>query len=79
MDETLKAILDELHRDGAEHDAARADRLERLRNVEPDSAQLLGRAGAGDGRSSGCWSSARPTATRRCGWPTPRAASAAGW
>jgi predicted O-methyltransferase YrrM len=42
MDDTLRAILDELHRHGAEHDAARADRLERLRNVEPDSAQLLG-------------------------------------
>ncbi len=42
MDQALKAVLDELHRHGAEHDAARADRLERLRNVEPDSAQLLG-------------------------------------
>ena len=26
MDETLRAVLDELHRHGAEHDAARADR-----------------------------------------------------
>jgi predicted O-methyltransferase YrrM len=41
MDETLRAVLDELHRHGAEHDAARADRRERLRNLEPDSARLL--------------------------------------
>jgi predicted O-methyltransferase YrrM len=41
MDEQLSAYLDELHRAGNEHDAAKADRLERLRNVEPDTAQLL--------------------------------------
>jgi predicted O-methyltransferase YrrM len=41
VDQQLSAYLDELHRSGAEHDAARADRLERLRNVEPDTAQLL--------------------------------------
>jgi len=41
MDDTLKAVLDELHRYGAEHDAGKTDRLERLRNLEPDSAQLL--------------------------------------
>jgi predicted O-methyltransferase YrrM len=41
MDDTLKAVLDELYRHGAEHDAGKADRLERLRNLEPDSAQLL--------------------------------------
>ena len=38
----LKAVLEELHRHGVEHDAGKADRLERLRNVEPDTAQLLG-------------------------------------
>jgi len=41
MDEALQAVLDELHRHGAEHDAGKADRLARLRNVEPDSARVL--------------------------------------
>jgi predicted O-methyltransferase YrrM len=41
MDDTLPAVLDELHRYGTEHDAGKADRLERLRNVEPDTAQVL--------------------------------------
>jgi len=41
VDEQLRAYLEGLHRRGREHDAERADRLERLRNVEPDTAQLL--------------------------------------
>jgi predicted O-methyltransferase YrrM len=41
MDDTLRAVLDELHRYGTAHDAGLADRLERLRNVEPDTAQVL--------------------------------------
>ena len=41
MDDALATLLDELHRFGVEHDAGKADRLERLRNVEPDTAQLL--------------------------------------
>jgi predicted O-methyltransferase YrrM len=41
MDDTLLAVLDELHRYGSEYDAGKADRLERLRNVEPDTAQAL--------------------------------------
>jgi predicted O-methyltransferase YrrM len=41
MDDALVAVLDELHRYGAEHDAGKAERLERLRNLEPDSAQVL--------------------------------------
>ena len=41
MDERLRALLEELHRDGVEHDANQPDRLDRLRNVEPESAQLL--------------------------------------
>jgi len=41
MDEHLAAYLEDLHRRGREHDAARADRLQRLRNVEPDTARLL--------------------------------------
>ena len=40
-DEALAAILDELHRDGREHDAGKADRLDRLRNLEPDTARVL--------------------------------------
>jgi predicted O-methyltransferase YrrM len=41
VDERVAAVLEELHRHGVEHDAGRADRLERLRNVEPDSARVL--------------------------------------
>ncbi len=41
MEDRLTALLEELHRYGVEHDAGKADRLERLRNVEPDTARLL--------------------------------------
>jgi predicted O-methyltransferase YrrM len=41
MDEQLRVLLEELHRHGVGHDADRPNRLERLRNVEPESAQLL--------------------------------------
>ncbi len=41
MDDELIALLDEVHRHGVEHDAGKANRLERLRNVEPATAQLL--------------------------------------
>jgi predicted O-methyltransferase YrrM len=41
MDVDLQKLLDELHHHGVEHDATKADRLDRLRNVEPDSAALL--------------------------------------
>ncbi len=41
MDDDLIALLDEVHSYGVAHDARKADRLERLRNVEPDTAQLL--------------------------------------
>src|SRR4029077_10258373 len=37
----LARLLDELHRRGREHDAGLADRLERWRNLEPDTARLL--------------------------------------
>jgi predicted O-methyltransferase YrrM len=42
VDAELAAFLDRLSRSGREHDAAKEDRLERLRNVEPDTAELLG-------------------------------------
>ncbi len=41
MDEQLADFLAALHRRGRDHDAAMPDRLERLRNVEPDTAALL--------------------------------------
>jgi predicted O-methyltransferase YrrM len=41
MDARLEALLDQLHRDGAAFDAARPDRRQRRRNLEPDSARLL--------------------------------------
>jgi predicted O-methyltransferase YrrM len=41
MDERLTAYLEDLHRRGSAHDAEKVDRLERLRNVEPDTARLL--------------------------------------
>jgi predicted O-methyltransferase YrrM len=41
LDVELERLLEDLHRAGRDHDAARSDRLERLRNVEPDTARLL--------------------------------------
>jgi predicted O-methyltransferase YrrM len=41
VDDQLAAFLDGLYRRGREHDADKEDRLERLRNVEPDTAKLL--------------------------------------
>jgi predicted O-methyltransferase YrrM len=41
MDDTLRSFLGDLHRLGREHDASRQDRLERLRNLEPETAALL--------------------------------------
>lgn len=41
MDEHLAALVGELHRHGVDHDADKPDRLDRLRNLEPDSAALL--------------------------------------
>jgi predicted O-methyltransferase YrrM len=41
MDPSLHALLDELYAAGREHDAGKEDRLERLRNVEPETAALL--------------------------------------
>jgi predicted O-methyltransferase YrrM len=41
MDVALQELLDELYAEGREHDAAKEDRLARLRNVEPDTARLL--------------------------------------
>jgi predicted O-methyltransferase YrrM len=42
MDETRRRLADELYAASREHDAAQTDRLERFRNVEPDTAELLG-------------------------------------
>jgi predicted O-methyltransferase YrrM len=41
MDQQLRSFLGDLHRRGREHDAGRPDRLERLRNLEPETAALL--------------------------------------
>jgi predicted O-methyltransferase YrrM len=42
MDPALLALLDDLHREGREHDARHAhDRLARLRNLEPETGALL--------------------------------------
>lgn len=41
MDQHLSALLDELHQYGVAHDAGRPDRLDRLRNLEPETAALL--------------------------------------
>jgi len=41
MDAELAALLSELHEFGASHDAQRADRLQRLRNLEPETARVL--------------------------------------
>lgn len=42
MDETRQAFLDELYAHGREFDSKHEDRLQRLRNVEPETAELLG-------------------------------------
>ena len=41
MDEARRALLAELEIHGREHDAARADRLQRLRNVDPETAATM--------------------------------------
>jgi len=41
MDARLESLLDDLHREGVEHDAPLADRTRRRRNLEPASARLL--------------------------------------
>jgi predicted O-methyltransferase YrrM len=41
MDARLEALLDRLHQEGVAFDAGRADRRERRRNLEPESARLL--------------------------------------
>src|SRR5579875_3909282 len=41
MDEQVRSVLEELHAYGVAHDADKQDRLERLRNLEPDTAALL--------------------------------------
>ena len=41
MNEELNSLLDDLYASGREHDARQADRLDRFRNVEPDTARLL--------------------------------------
>ena len=41
MDGELASLLDELHRRGREHDACQPDRLQRWRNLEPDTARVL--------------------------------------
>jgi predicted O-methyltransferase YrrM len=42
MDETRRRLAEELYETGHAHDQTKADRLERLRNVEPPTAELLG-------------------------------------
>ena len=42
MDPTRQAFLDELYAHGRAHDEGLDDRLERFRNVEPETAELLG-------------------------------------
>ncbi len=42
MDATRQTFLDELYAHGRAHDEQRADRVQRLRNVEPETAELLG-------------------------------------
>jgi len=42
MDPQTSRYIDDLYESGRAHDAAQPDRLDRLRNVEPDTARLLG-------------------------------------
>jgi predicted O-methyltransferase YrrM len=42
MDPDRRRLADELHAVSREHDAAQTDRVARFRNVEPETAELLG-------------------------------------
>jgi len=42
MNDARRQFLDELYAHGREYDSHQEDRLERLRNVEPETAELLG-------------------------------------
>jgi predicted O-methyltransferase YrrM len=42
MNEARRRFADALYAKGKEHDESRPDRLERFRNVEPPTAELLG-------------------------------------
>src|SRR3954449_8877568 len=42
MDATRQAFLDELYAHGRAYDEQRQERVQRLRNVEPETAELLG-------------------------------------
>ena len=42
MNEARRRLVDELYAKSKEHDESRSDRLERFRNVEPPTAELLG-------------------------------------
>jgi predicted O-methyltransferase YrrM len=42
MDDARRRLADRLYAASREHDAAQADRLARFRNVEPETAELLG-------------------------------------
>jgi predicted O-methyltransferase YrrM len=41
VDSALASLLEHLYRSGREHDAEQEDRLDRWRNLEPDTARLL--------------------------------------
>jgi predicted O-methyltransferase YrrM len=42
MDEARRQLAQNLYAAGREHDAAQTDRLDRFRNLEPETAELLG-------------------------------------
>jgi predicted O-methyltransferase YrrM len=41
VDRRLSGLLEQLHRDGVEHDRGKTDRRQRVRNLEPESASVL--------------------------------------
>jgi predicted O-methyltransferase YrrM len=41
VDARLRVVLDELHREGVEHDRGEPERVRRFRNLEPESAAVL--------------------------------------
>jgi predicted O-methyltransferase YrrM len=49
MDLELERLLDGLYRSGRDHDALQSDRLERLRNLEPETARMLAVLARGTG------------------------------
>ena len=69
MNNRLSKFLEDLHADGVAHDRAQPDRLLKRRNLEPDTAALLGYGRADCPAPGRSWKSAPRTAVQQSGSP----------